>query len=485
MEAPAAGELREESGERAEPGEPADEPRVRPGRAEPAAVPGRSGGRVTAVLEWALIGAGMLLLAVHPRPPMMGDGLVRYQALLQLLEQRQLPETAYSLIGPLFAAPLWMVGRWYGDPEPVLAQYNLLLFGFGLVALHLLLRDRMDRRLLRRFLLVLVAGSMAAAHVQDFYGEMFTATTVGVGLLAATLPGTGRPTRLAGWAAVVLGVANTPASVVALGLVVGVLCFRERRLRYLLVLLAAGTLVAGEAWLRLGDPLHRAYANNGGGQTVMPYSGEPGFSYPLLLGVVAILFSFGKGLLWFTPGLFLPARRWLAERAGRGVAGVWLLWLVFVAGLVLVYASWWAWYGGLYWGPRFFLLAILPASLVLAVRLGAAEAGPWANLATLAAVLLSVWGAANSLLYAQLWPWTCYDNNYYLESLCHFTPEFSPLWYPLVERPALTGMQRVALAGYAVVLLWLVAPVLGRLARQAAAAIRSDRRVWSPRDWRW
>ncbi|MFY1687548.1 hypothetical protein [Plantactinospora sp. WMMB782] len=437
------------------------------------------------MVDWVLVWAGMALLAVYPRPPMMGDGLARYQALLQLLEQRQMPEMAYSLIGPVFASPLWMVGRWYGDPQRVLAQYNLLLFGFALMALHLLLRDRMDPRLLRRFLLVLIAGSMIAVHLQDFYGEVFTAVTVGVGLLAATLPGTARSTRLAGWAAVVLGVANTPASGLALGLVVVLLCLRRRRLRYLLVPLAAAALIAGEAWLRFGDPLHGEYASHGGGRTVMPYSGEPGFSYPLLLGLVAILFSFGKGLLWFTPGLFLPARRALAAQAGRGVVGSWLCWLVFVAGLVLVYAPWWGWYGGLYWGPRFFLFAIWPASLALAVRLGAVEAGPWANLATLVAVPLSVWGAANSLVYGQLWPWTCYDNNYYLESLCHFTPEFSPLWYPLVDSPPLTGMQRVALGGYAVVLLWLVAPLVGRLARQAGTALWGGRRVWAPRRWRW
>ncbi|MEQ4301415.1 hypothetical protein ABNF97_08490 [Plantactinospora sp. B6F1] len=496
MDVPTTGEVRADSGEPADPAEPADEPREPPGRTDdPREPPGRtesagvaekrSWHAVAAVLEWGLLWAGMLLLAVYPRPPMMGDGLARYQALLQLLEQRQVPETPYSMIGPLFAAPLWVVGRWYDNPQPILAQYNVLLFGLGLVALHLLLRDRTDRRLLRRFLLVLVAGSMAAVHVQDFYGEMFTATTVGVGLLAATLPGTGRSTRLVGWLAVVLGVANTPASVAALGLVAGLLCFRERRWRYLLVPLAAGMLIAGEAWLRFGDPLHRAYAGTGGGRTVMPYSGETGFSYPLLLGVVAILFSFGKGLLWFTPGLFLPARRWLADRAGRGVAGVWLLWVVFVAGLVLVYAPWWAWYGGLYWGPRFFLIAVLPASLALAVRLGAAQAGPWANLATLAAVLLSVWGAASSLLYGQLWPWTCYDNNYYLEALCHFTPEFSPLWYPLVVEPALTGLQRIALTGYAVVLLWLTAPLVGRIVRQAGTAVRGGWSRWSPWGWRW
>ncbi|ROT31608.1 hypothetical protein [Micromonospora sp. HM5-17] len=465
---------------------------------------GRTGGRVAALVESTLIGIGLALLAVTPRPAMMGDGLARYQALLQLLDQRQWSQVPYSLIGPLFAAPLEWLGRWLGDPRHVVAQYNLVLFVLGLAALHGLLRDRMDAALLRRFLLFLVAGSMIAAHVQDFYGEVFTMVTVGVGLLAATLPGTGRWTRSAGWVAVVLGVANTPATLAGLGLVAGLLCLRTRRLRYLLVPLAALALVMGEAWLRFDDPLHSSYAGSSGGRTVMPYSGEPGFSYPFPLGVVAILFSFGKGLLWFTPGLFLPLRRRVREAEGtpdraRPVASgpggcaepvdvwsIWLLWTVFVAGLVLVYAPWWSWYGGLYWGPRFFLLAILPASLALAVCVRAERAGPWANLGTLAAVLLSVWGAANSLVYGQVRPRICYDNNWYLEALCHFTPEYSPLWAPLVETPTLTGLQRVTLACYALVLLWFAVPLLGRIARQAGAAVRDrhpDLLVW--RAWRW
>jgi len=392
------------------------------------------------------------------------------------------------MIGPVFAAPLWAVGRWYGNPQLVVSHYNFLLFALGLVAIHLLLRRRMDPRSLRRFLLLLVAGSMIAPHVRDFYGEVFTAMTVGVGLLAATLSGTSRWTRLAGWVGVVLGVANTPATIVPLGLVVGVLCLRKRRIRYLSVLPATAALILGEAWLRLGDPFRGSYVNSSGGETVMPYSGEPGFSYPFLLGVAAILFSFGKGLLWFTPGLFLPVRRRLREAVGSpgdDVWSIWLLWMVFVAGLVLVYAPWWSWYGGLYWGPRFFLFAILPACLALAVCLRADRAGPWMDLATLAAVLLSVWGAANSLVYGQLWPTICYENNWHLEALCHFTPEFSPLWYPFVVEPTLTGIQRVTLACYAVVLLWLVAAPLGRIARRTIAVVRDHRHLLAWRDWRW
>lgn len=480
MDAPTADDIREEPADEAE-----DGPETGTRQDSPAPRPDTG---TAAVVEPILIAVGLVLLAFTPKPAMQGDGLARYWGLVELLERQQLSEMPYSLIGPLFAAPLWLVGRWYGDPQLVVGHYNVLLFALSLVAIHLLLRRRMDPRLLRRFVLFLIAGSMIAAHVQDFYGEVFTTTTVGVGLLAATLPGTSRPTRLAGWIGVVLGIANTPVTVVAIGLVVGVLCLRTRRARYLSVPLAAAVLILGEAWLRFGDPLHGSYANSSGGPTVMPYSGAPGFSYPFLLGVVAILFSFGKGLLWFTPGLFLPARRRLWEEsgpAGAGVRSVWLLWTVFVAGLVLVYASWWSWYGGMYWGPRFFLFAILPAGLALAVCQRSERARAWTHLATLAAVALSVWGAANSLVYGQLRPLICYQDNWRLEALCHFTPEFSPLWVPIMESAALTRTQLCTLAYYALVLLWLVGPPLGRIVRRTGVEVRAQRHRLAWRDWRW
>ena len=99
----------------------------------------------------------------------------------------------------------------------------------------------------------------------------------------------------------------------------------------------------------------------------MPYSGKPGFSYPFLLGVASILFSFGRGLVFFAPGLLL----WFGARTRQLAPGrrVVILLLLFVAGLVLVYAKWWAWYGGLTWGPRYFIVAAVPASLFLAIRL--------------------------------------------------------------------------------------------------------------------
>ncbi len=70
----------------------------------------------------------------------------------------------------------------------------------------------------------------------------------------------------------------------------------------------------------------------------MPYSGLPGFSYPLVFGLLSILFSFGKGLVFFAPGLLL---RWkIASGEAFSIQKITLidLCLVFLLGLILTYA---------------------------------------------------------------------------------------------------------------------------------------------------
>src|SRR5260370_39139241 len=153
---------------------------------------------------------------------------------------------------------------------------------------------------------------------------------VGVGLLVAGVVG-GR-TRLGGWFAGALGVANTPAALVGLGLIVVRRVWETRRLRAVLLIAASGALIGAESWIRRGSPLHGGY--------------EAGFTNPFFFGLLGIIFSFGKGVFFYTPGLLLPVRaRILALRQGAKAElySVYLLWLCFVAGLVLAYALCWAW----------------------------------------------------------------------------------------------------------------------------------------------
>ncbi|MEV0454066.1 hypothetical protein [Catellatospora methionotrophica] len=425
-------------------------------------------------VEWTLFGLGMLSL-VFANHKVTWDARRRYDALDQLLSGDGLSEDRYSLLGPLFATPMWLAGQVIGRPDVWLAYFNLVVFALALLALHLLLRGRVDAGLLRRFLLLLVVGSMIPAHISNFYAETFSAMTVGVGLIAAYLAATHPWWRRLGWAGLALGTANIAATLPALALTAADRAVRLRRLRYAVPVVTAVLLVLGEAWLRRSDPLDQGY------------TGER-FDYPMALGVLAILFSFGKGLVWFTPGLFLPIRRRLRGLYDAGAVDLWgayRSWLIYVGAMVAVYANWWAWSGDLYWGPRFFLLAVLPAALALAVWLTRPDARAWPNVVLLGVLSLSVWVAANSSVFESSGAPRCYDKANLQEDYCRFGVVESDLWYPLTDWPGNLAPGRYAqLAFFAVVWAWLAAPILARLTRSATAWLRAHP-LPSPAQWRW
>ncbi|WP_412538980.1 hypothetical protein R8Z50_24380 [Longispora sp. K20-0274] len=444
--------------------------------APPATVPAEPGwdhlrtsrrlGRAAAVTDYLLIVAGLLSLLVTDRH-LIGDGARRYDALTQLLTGGGLSTDRYSLLGPLFSAPMWWLGRAAGDPRVWLSHYNLVLFVVALGLLFALLRRRVDAVLLRRFLLLLVAGSMIAPHVSDFYGETFTAMTVGVGALCAVAVVGPRALRLAGWVAMTLGGANTMSTLPALGLVGLRQGARTHRLRYVLPVLVAAAVALAESWARRGDPFDQGY-------------GAERFDFPVVLGVLAILLSFGKGLVFFTPGLLLPARRRLRGLYDPAAVDLWRgheAWLVLVAGLVVVYGGWWAWNGDLYWGPRFFLLAIFPASLALAAWLTHHDSRPSRNLALLAVLALSLWVGANSTIFEMLLSPTCFPLATKQEDFCRYGVLESRLWYPFLSWPRDLSATRWAQLDYhALVLYWLALPVVIRSVPEMSRRVRQAAR---------
>ncbi|MDI1465247.1 hypothetical protein QEZ54_30195 [Catellatospora sp. KI3] len=434
--------------------------------------PARRADRSAAWLDYSLLALGLLTM-VLARHRITGDGRFRFDALSGLLSGDGLSPDRYPLIGPLFAAPLWWLGRVTVGAEPLLRYHNLILFGLGLLALHLLLRDRVDRVLLRRFLLLLVVAGMVPAHIANFYGEMFTAVAVMLGLVVLHRVGSGPVLRALGWAGLVLGAANTPAALPGLGLVLGDHAVRVRRLRYGLAVLAALVVVLAEAWLRRGDPLDQGY------------TGEH-FDFPMALGLLAIVLSFGKGLVFFVPALFLPVRDRLSglyDADRLDLPAVLRGWRLFVLGLALVYANWWAWSGDLYWGPRFFLVAVFPAALGLAVWLHRPDPRPLVRLGLLAVLALSVWVAAASSVFETTAPPRCYDPIDPQEDYCRFGVVESDLWYPLWHWPALPWFRWAELVFFVVVFVRLAWPLLPALLRAAAAAAPRLRRLAA--GWRW
>ncbi|MEU8007629.1 hypothetical protein AB0B66_41270 [Catellatospora sp. NPDC049111] len=435
----------------------------------------------TSVVETLLIAAGLARLVWGQQVAVVADGQDRLHSLSLLLGEGRLNNSEYSIVGPLFSAPLWLLGRVVATPEAGIRYFNLVVFAAGLIVLGLLLRGLVPGALIRRFMLITVAASMLAPDVGHYGSETFTMMGVMVGIVVVVR---GRR-RGWGWAAAVLGAVNTPATVVGLGLVSLAETWRHRRLRLLVPVAAAAALVLLEILARKGG-----YAGDRGAKDVMPFSGRPGFSYPVFFGVLAILFAFGRGLVWYLPAMFLPTRRALADLGPTGIdlARIQRLWLLFVGGLVLVYAPWWAWYAGMSWGPRFFLAGILPAALALALRLGHRQAGLGANLITLAVLVLSVWIGLNSLFWHELWPSACFGTPQSVEALCWHSPEYSSLWYPLVswQFTHLTGGQWISVAYSAIVLGWLGTPLVRRIADQFTAAWRERVTPHLTRAaWRW
>ncbi|MDD4278961.1 MAG: hypothetical protein PHX74_04410 [Candidatus Sumerlaeales bacterium] len=105
-----------------------------------------------------------------------------------------------------------------------------------------------------------------------------------------------------------------------------------------------------------GSPFASAYADQSEGIH---------FSTPLVMGLYGLLFSAGKGLFFFSPGLLIAVlawphfcRQWFSAAVG----------LVFaIIGLVLFHAHWQNWAGGWCWGPRhFFVLGVLLVPAVVA-----------------------------------------------------------------------------------------------------------------------
>jgi hypothetical protein len=435
-------------------------------------------GRATALVETALLATGVgLLLFVSPHA-LTGDDNSRFASIENLLHNGELDESRYSLIGPLLSVPALLLGEVVRTPQWWAERVNVLAVGIALALAYLLLRDRVDRRLLRRFFLILLFASMLTERFSGFNAEGLTVGLVGLGI---ALIATGRP--VPGWAAVVLAAANTPAAVPALVLVCLAVAATEKRLRYLLPPLAALFLVLGEAWLRRGGPFVTGYEDDHGYRTVLPYSGRSGFSYPFLLGVLSMVFSFGRGIAFYAPGLWLglsSRTRELAQPSARVVQALALA----LGGLVAVYASWWAWYGGYGWGPRFLVLAALPASWLIALRLRRPAGSIPADLLTLVVLLASTWVSISGVLFQGSEIELCGRNHFALESLCWYVPEFSTLWRPLVEMPS-EGASQIAMASFcALVAVYLAQPAALSVSRAARAGFSRRLRTMRRGAWR-
>lgn len=398
--------------------------------------------------EWFLIGLGVVFYLFLFPHSIGGDGSSRFEALLALLNKGEIRPMLYSYVHPLVSAPLYYLGELVKTPFWWVSRFNTFVFLLTAWALWRFFRREWSAPQSRLFLLLLFCASMFPKHITDFYSEVFCACLAALAI-ACFIGRRFWPGALL----LCLSVWNSPGSLLAGAGILFFFSWRERRWRYAAALFP---MVAGlflENFLKYGTIFPDAYLSALGHKGFLPYSEGPGFSYPLFFGLLSVFFSYGKGLLFYTPGLlslFFP-------EVFRGRAGEFLrAGLFYLAGLVLVYARWWAWHGDFFWGPRFYLFASLWAPVALA----ALWPYIWENKPRLffwvAVTALSLWVGCQGVLYGQDFLEACNNPDVNLGFMCHYVPEYSPLWRPFVVWPIPFGRKIAYLTYFLIVFGWVL-----------------------------
>src|SRR4029077_2194298 len=177
--------------------------------------------------------------------------------------------------------------------------------------------------LLAAFLLLLGTTAMIPGSLTGFGAETFTVMAAAAGLAAWSSCRWKTATVLLGLAA-----ANVPATIAGLVLALGWWAWRIKRVRAVAPIALGAILWLLENAVRRKSALSTGYEGDHGFQTTLPYSGLTGFSYPAFFGVLSLLLSFGKGLLFFASGLVLWFGRGL--QALRDLHETLVLWLLYL-----------------------------------------------------------------------------------------------------------------------------------------------------------
>jgi hypothetical protein len=203
-------------------------------------------------------------------------------------------------------------------------------------------------------------GTFLLTYGTTYYSEPAVALCVAVGLLG--LARLDRSALWAGWVggaigfSVILRTDSLPT--VALPIGCALLVLRPPRRHLATAGVVALPLLVAWGWYnvaRFGSLTSLGYTSSG-----------QGFNHSFVDGLVGLLVSPGKGIVWFAPILILTL--WSMAGAYRRWPVLSVLALALIASRFLLYASWWGWDGGLSFGPRFIEPAI-PAFTVLLTAL--------------------------------------------------------------------------------------------------------------------
>ena len=170
----------------------------------------------------------------------------------------------------------------------------------------------------------------------------------------------------------------------------------QRVIGLLTPLLIAISLLALYNWVRFGTMTQTGY-----------HFGEQqeGFTTPTWFGVVGLLFSPARGLFWYSPTILLSLLG--AWRFGRGRRELSFMIAFVTIGCLVIFGSWWQWWGGWVWGPRFLVPAIPLLALPTLGWLEQCQQNKRRKLSILWTLCIVSWGVITQLAG------TAYDYNEY------------------------------------------------------------------------
>ena len=471
----------------------------------------RAVGRLGSSLPLAcfLLLLGVYLLSMS-RVRLYLDGEDRYlltQALIERGSVRVVREgrdtfepVIYGLGQPLGMVPFYLVGRAAAAASPLepgtATEVTVNLFNqfvtaaTGALLCALLLRLGYSRRSVLGTVCVFGFATAAWPNARWLGNEPLAGFLL-LGLLSSLDRLSRDPGRRAAMAAGVFGALAVVNNEALLPLVVVLVAWtlallrKSGRLRAPVAAttlgLAAGGVLAALAYnaARYGSPLATGYGGDHGFST-WPYSGRPGFSTPLLVGLYGNLLSTGRSVFLYSPPLVCAAIAFPRFLRRHRLLG--RLALVTAAYHLVVYSKWWCWYGGACWGNRM-LLPLAPVALCALAESGVFAAG--CSAARRAGVFLCIGAGvvvqflAISVFHMGFFAATvnmagAYENEY----LIHFVPHASPLagQWTLLRRASLADLD-FALLGLLRQTPWAGALVLllclGLIAWGAAAARRA------------
>lgn len=379
------------------------------------------------------------LLSIQPFR-LSGDDPIRYATATDILSN-SLHETKFSIITSGFFAFLQQIVNFTDINFSVIKNNGSILWIIWALSITLILRKYRNTRYIL-IALTLVYFSMITPYIIGFNSEVFSALGISLGL-ALILLTENLLHRILGWICLVIATANTPILLVGAVLAAIYLMISEKRLHYLFYPFAVLIMIILEATIYNGNLSFSKYSLESelGNSVLLPWGVVRGFGYPVIFGILGIILSFGRGIIFYIPTILTLFFRRKKDSLERWITSLLLITLA----IIPIYGAWWAWYGGLTFGPRFFMLGCVAGGFSASEILYKNNIVTKVKLMTLCTSILSLWVSAIGIAYL-ITPKValmCMQDNFRYEPLCWYSPEYSTILAPIWEGGSVSWQAKI------------------------------------------